>query len=92
MIEGKEGNFILGYSLLIRGIEFLGASLIFAISSSSFFFVHDYLTNYDESNQQPSPTPGVLAFIHPQNSPRNSKCHTITETICSWKNHAPATA
>jgi hypothetical protein len=48
---------LLHYFLLIKGIEFLGATLIFAVKipsffSSSFFFTYDYLTNCD--HQQPT--------------------------------------
>jgi hypothetical protein len=37
-IEGKEATISLEYFLLIRGIEFLGTSLIFAVRISNFFF------------------------------------------------------
>ena len=41
---GKGGDVTLNYFLLIRGIEFLGATLIFAVRISDFFFEHNYLT------------------------------------------------
>jgi hypothetical protein len=44
--------------------------------------------------QQPVYTPlfRALAFIYPLKRPQNSKCHTITETICSWHNHTSVRA
>jgi hypothetical protein len=43
-IEGKT-MLLLNYFLLIRGFQFLGASLIFTVRISNFFFVQDYSTN-----------------------------------------------
>jgi len=79
----------LDYVLLIRGIKYLGASLIFAsrisISSCSwYFFAYNYLTNHDQQKpsttskpapptQQPTQLLRVLAFIYPLKSPQNSK-------------------
>lgn len=41
------------------------------------------------NHQPPTPLPtGILLFIYPLRSSQNPKCHTITETICSWQNHA----
>jgi hypothetical protein len=34
--------------------------------------------------QPPMPPPGALALIYPLISSWNSKCHTLTETICNW--------
>jgi hypothetical protein len=54
-----EAMFSLDNFLMIRGIDFLGASLIFVIRISNFFFfVHNDLTNYKQQqpmapNQQP---------------------------------------
>jgi hypothetical protein len=51
-------DYSLGYFLLTGGVEFLGASLIFTIRISIFFFLlfpffaHNYLTN---CNQHPPP-------------------------------------
>ena len=100
-IEGKGTTLTLDLFLLIRAVESVGESLIFAFRISSFFFccsffAHDYLTNSDQqqptNNQEPTLSLRALAFIHPLKSSQNSKCHTITETICSWQNHAPARA
>lgn len=35
---------------------------------------------------------GAWQFIHPLESPQNSKGPTVSETICTWQNHFPATA
>lgn len=70
---------------------FLGISLIFCVSISSFFFLHcgrplnklwpaSPTTTY-------SPILGALALIYHLKNLQNSKCHTIKEIICSWKNH-----
>jgi hypothetical protein len=37
----KEAMLYLGYFLVIRGLEFLGASLIFTVRISGFFLTHD---------------------------------------------------
>ena len=47
-----------------------------------------YLTNWDQRN----PLIKALAFIYPLKSPQNSKHHTLMETSCDWKIHAPARA
>ena len=47
--RGERGKgAMLDYSLMMRSVDFLGASLIFVIPISNFFFLllsHDYLTN-----------------------------------------------
>jgi hypothetical protein len=95
-IEGKRGDIIV--RLLPRGVEFLGASLIFNVRISNFFllfpFAQDYLTNCNQQqstamNQQPTLPLGTLAFIYPLKSSQNSRCHTITETILSWQKIIP---
>jgi hypothetical protein len=89
----KEATISLDFFLLIRGIEVLGASLIFSgrylISSCCFFFfVHYYLINHNQqqlttaNNQQSTPLLRALAFTYPLKSPQ---IPNITETICSCK-------
>jgi hypothetical protein len=93
--------------LIPRGVEFLGASLIFAVRVSNFFFssLHTWLDKPQQtapnSNHLPTGQPAAapsmgkgvaLAFVYPLKSPLNFKCHTLTEIICSWQNHALARA
>ena len=81
----------LDYLLLIRGLKFLGANLIFAVKMSNLYLLNkpqSTATNQQEPTttnyKHPLPKPSwVLAFICPLKSPQNSKRHTITETICS---------
>lgn len=60
----------LDYFLLVRGIEFLGASSIFTGRKSNSFSVHNYFTDRDQqptTNIQLSnrpPIPRALAFIY----------------------------
>ena len=88
------------YLLLIRGLKFLGANLIFAVKMSNLYLLNkpqSTATNQQEPTttnyKHPLPKPSwVLAFICPLKSPKNSKRQTITETIYSWQNHASARA
>lgn len=82
----KGTSLSLDYCLPTRGVKFFDIRLS---SSSCFFFAQDYLTNL--AHQQTT-TLGVPEFIYPLKSPQNYEGHTITETICSWQNHAPAPA
>lgn len=81
--------------LLIRGVGFLGASLIFTIGISDFFL---FLLCAQLHNKPLTTTTHThtllkaLAFIYPLKSPPNSKYHTITESIYNWQNHTPAKA
>lgn len=59
----------LNYFLLIRGIEFLRASLIFTGRIYNCFFVHNYLTNLNQqwpttTNKQSTLPLRALAFIY----------------------------
>ena len=101
--RGESLTLLLDYFLLIRVFSSLGqvwsSPSEYLISSSCFFFSHDYLINHSQQ-QTPSNPPdinppralGALAFIYPLKSAQNSKHHTIAETICSWQNHAPTRA
>lgn len=95
-IERKGATLSLDYFLLIRGVQFLEANLILAIRVSNFFFL--FLLCIGLCNKPwPTATSNHPAsqgssIYRPLKSPQNSKCHTITETICSWQNHAPAPA
>jgi hypothetical protein len=42
--------------------------------------------------QPPTPLLRALTFTYPPKSSQNYKCHTVTEIICSWQNHASARA
>lgn len=89
-IERKGVSIILTlHFLVIRSIEFLGASLIFATRLSNVFYLlcTPFLTH---CNHQPTPSLQALAFIDPLKSPHDSKCHTFPETNHSWQNHTPA--
>jgi hypothetical protein len=65
----------LGYFLLIRGLEFLGASLIFEpgylISSPCFFFAHKHLTNRDQQQNN-------------KNQPLTTNKTMPTDPAASW--------
>jgi hypothetical protein len=54
--------------------------------------VHNYLTNQNQqqstaTNQQPTTTQQPFrspSIYIPSESPQNSKCHTLAETMCIW--------
>jgi len=60
--KGKGGKVSFRLILLIKGVEFLGTSLIITIRLSNFFFffAHDYLTNYYQQQSTNSQHPPCL--------------------------------
>jgi hypothetical protein len=91
MEEGERATLSLDHILLIRGIEFFGASLIFASRISNFFLICFLVSNnyFINCNQQQTratttvpPPLRALAFIYPLKSSQNSKHHTLEETTC----------
>lgn len=90
--QRRRVTLLLDCFLLIRGIQFLRANLVFNIMTSIFFsssscyfhFAHDYLTNRNQPTTHTWPI-GALAFLYLLKSPQNSKCHILVETICSWQ-------
>lgn len=79
----KGGNLSVDYFLQTKGVEFLGASLIFADRIPNFFF---FTAQTATNNSQPTPPPfslpaGALVFIYIITSEKssNSKYHTTAE-------------
>jgi hypothetical protein len=88
-------TFSLDYILLIRSIKFLGASLIFTIRTSNFFFLFLFLLSAQLLNKQGPTTTnqqltlplGDLALIYllkkQQQNIQNSKHHAIEKFAAS---------
>lgn len=88
-----KGEVVFRILLLIKGIEFLGASLVFNVQMlipSFFSFAQGYLTKLDPQqpitkNQYPITRPasqGPSLYI-PSEKSQNSQRHTIIETVCN---------
>lgn len=97
----KNTKLSLDNFLWIRDIKFFGASLIFAFRVSHLFFISSHTDYLSNSNQQhptikeppkASPPLRTLALLYLLKYSQHSKSHTLTKTICSWKNHALARA
>jgi hypothetical protein len=84
-IREKGATLLLDYFLLTKGVQFIGASLIFKGRISNFFLF--LLCSQLLNKLQPTNNPPLraLAFIYPLKSPQHSKYHTIAETVCSWQ-------
>lgn len=90
----------LDYFLLIRYVKFLGASLIFTIRTSNFFFLLFLLCiqllnipqptanthNQTTHHSQQQPIYGGSSIYKHAEQSQCSKCHTIAETLCRWQN------
>lgn len=70
---------LLHYFLMIRGIQFLKASLIFTTRISNFFlfFLHDCLTNYDQ--QQTTVTNQQSTTTHSESQAPSIYLNTLTK-------------